>query len=177
MSGAKSFELRCVMTSEKDTLSPVIDLNRCSVITVQNRVSDAENNQGSYTSGAGYVAETSSTGGSELARYITKRVDLAEEAEVIKLFLNANRPAGSSVDLYYKVLGAGSDEDISTIPWVSASPNEDIAFNDSPSVYEEAEYDIAPSEPFGSMVFKIVLRSSNSSGVPTVKDFRAIAAT
>jgi len=177
MSGAKSFELRCVMTSEKDTLSPVIDLNRCSVVTVQNRISDAESNQSSYTAGAGYVAETSATGGSELARYITKRVDLAEEAEVIKVYLNGNRPAGSSIDLYYKVLGAGSDEDISTIDWVSASPNEDIAFNDSPAIYEEAEYDISPSEPFGSMVFKIVLRSSNSSGVPTVKDFRAIAAT
>ena len=38
-------------------------------------------------------------------------------------------------------------------------------------------YSIDPTGSFGSMAFKIVLRSQNSSTPPTVKDLRAIAAT
>ena len=48
------------------------------------------------------------------------------------------------------------------------------------AVFEEVQYDIDPlgaNVSFGSMQFKIVLRSTNTSTVPTVKDFRAIAAT
>ena len=44
--------------------------------------------------------------------------------------------------------------------------------------YGEVHYTIDPTiGKFGSFAFKIVLVSTNSSNVPTVKDFRAVAAT
>ena len=171
--GAKSFKIRAVLTSTSDKLSPVIDMDRLSLITIQNIIGDAGNNTGSYSN---YVAETSSTGGSELAKYITRRVDLAEEADVIDVYIAANRPSGSNIDLYYKTVGGGSDTDFNSVDWILAPPTESVVINDAGS-FEEVKYSIDPPATFGSMAFKIVLRSINSSAVPSVRDFRAIAAT
>lgn len=167
-SSTKTFKLRCVFTTTKDTLSPIIDLNRTSLFTIQNIVDDVSSGD-----------ELSPTGGNQLARYITKKVELAEEADVMNVFLNINRPRSANVDLYYRVLEGGSNEDITTKSWISASPTNPTAVtvNDNPGVFEEVEYSIDPAGSFGTMQFKIVLRSSNSATVPQVKDFRAIAST
>jgi len=164
--GAKTFTLKAVLTSDNDHLTPVLDANRLSVITVQNRIGSN-----------GTVAETNAYGGSELSKYITKKIDLAEEADVIDMFLSVNRPSGSDIDLYYKTLPSGSDIDFNGLNWIAALPTNAIPTNDNNSVYTEVKYSIDPTGSFGSMAFKIVLRSQNSSTPPTIKDFRAIAAT
>ena len=58
--------------------------------------------------------------------------------------------------------------------WTLDAPETAIPDNDG-GVYNEAHYVIAPSENFGSFAIKIVLRTTNSSYVPSIKDFRAIA--
>jgi hypothetical protein len=177
--GNKSLVVTATLNGSS-TLSPVIDLNRCSVTTVANRLNDATTNSSAYNSAANgrtYVADTSSSGTSNATRYVTKRVDLNNEADILDVYINANKPSGSNIDLYFKVLEAGSDTDFDTLPWIEASPDSIIVTNDAGS-YGEVHYSIDPTiGKFGSFAFKIVLRSSNSSNVPTVKDFRAVAAT
>ena len=162
------------------TLSPVIDLNRCSVTTVSNRLNDATSNQAAYGSaanGRSYVADTVASGTSNANRYVTKRVDLNNEADILDVFINANKPSGSNIDLYFKVLAGGDDTDFDNLSWIAASPESEIITNDGGG-YGEVHYVIDPAiGKFGSFAFKIVLRSSNTSNVPTVKDFRAVAAT
>jgi hypothetical protein len=167
-SGAKSYKLRCTMSTTKTNLSPVIDMNRASLISVQNRINN------------GSAAETASSGGNNIARYITKTVNLADDADVITAFLDVNRPAASNIDLYFRVITSGAETPITETAWTLATPTATIPINDNPSVFTEAQYDIDPlgaNVSFGSMQFKIVLRSTNTSTVPKVKDFRAIAAT
>jgi hypothetical protein len=165
-SGIKTFKLKAVFTSNKDHLSPVLDANRLSVIAVQNKIGDN-----------GTTAETNAYGGSELCKYITKKIDLVEEADVIDLYMSINRPSGTNIDLYYKTLPAGSDTDFDLLDWTYALPSNDMPINNSDDVYNEVKYSIDPAGSFGSMAFKIIMRSQNSSTPPTVKDFRAIAAT
>ena len=176
-SGNKSFVLRCRMTSTKSHLSPVIDLNRASVISVQNRISNTNTNEGSVASG-----------GDAVSKYITKKVDLADDADVIKAYLAVNLPTAASVRLYWRVLqGDGTITisgttytDMNNVPWTEATPIDVIPFNDNPRIFADAEYSIDPlgaNVSFGSMQFKVVLNSTNSSRVPQLKDFRAIAAT
>jgi hypothetical protein len=165
-STTKTYNLRCVFTTERSTLSPVIDMDRASLFTIQNRVIDNPTGD-----------ELSPTGGNQLARYITKKVELAEEADKIDVFLNINRPRSANVDLYWRVIEGGSSTDITTVAWQPGYPNEAISVNDNPSVFKEVQYEIDPPGSFGTMQFKIVMRSSNSATVPLVKDFRAIAST
>ncbi len=161
----KSFKVKAVLTSNSTHLTPVLDANRLSAILVQNRVGDN-----------GDVAETNAYGGSELCKYITKKIDLAEEADVIDLYLSVNRPSGSNVDVYYKTSPAGSDVDFNSLAWQEANPAASIPINNG-DVYSEVKYNIDPTGSFGSLAFKLILRSNNSSTPPTVKDLRAIAAT
>jgi hypothetical protein len=168
-STTKTFNLRCTLQTEKDTISPVIDMNRTSLFTIQNRVID--NSTGD---------ELSATGGNQLARYLTKKIELAEEADKLDVYLNINRPRSGNVDLYWRVVEGGSSADISTVAWSATTITQEpasIPINDNPSVFKEIHYHIDPAGSFGTMQFKIVLRSSNSSTVPLVKDFRAIAST
>lgn len=173
-SSTKTFNLRCVFTTASDNISPVIDMNRASLFAIQNRVIDNATGD-----------ELSATGGNQLARYITKKVELAEEADKIDVFLNVNRPRSANVDLYFRVAEGGSSTDVSSVAWQAVTPVEPIAINDNPNAFKEIQYSIDPgvgtyaASPgtFGTMQFKIVLRSSNSATVPQVKDFRAIAST
>ena len=170
----KSLKIKAVLSSTKNHLTPVIDQNRLSAVAIQNRIGDAGNNTSAYSN---YLAETNGVGGSELAKYITKKIDLEEEADVIDVYLGANVPTGATVDLYWKTTGAGEDGDFDALAWTLASPTEPIVINNDRSIYDEVKYSIDPTGSFGSMAFKIVMRSSNSAAVPTIKDFRAIAAT
>ncbi len=169
-------------------LSPIIDMNRCSAILISNKANDAGNNSSSsgYDNtayGRTYTAETEPTGGSELNKYITKRIDLKNEASTLDVYINANKPKNANIDLYYKTLPAGSDLEFDAQPWV-LDPAETTIPDDDGGIYREVHYIISPVEiinnveypvNFGSFAVKLVLRTSNSSYVPSVKDFRAIA--
>ena len=167
MSSNKSLSIRCVLSTTDEALSPVIDMNRASAHTIQNIVSS---NSGS---------EAVTSGGAELTRYITKKVELNEEADTATVFMNVNRPGSSNVDLYYRFLEGGSSADISDVAFIAATPVESIPVNENS--YSEVRYDIdetvLSNASFGTIQFKIVLRSTVSSTPPKVKDFRAICAT
>ena len=169
-SGAKSYKLTCTFSTTDEALSPVIDLNRASVHTIQNLVSS---NGGS---------ETTATGGAEISRYITKKIELNEEADSATIFMNINRPGASNVDLYYRTLEGGSSANINDVAFTLASPAEAIPVNEAS--FSEVRYDLSESVltaanigSFGTIQFKIVMRSTSTSNVPKIKDFRAICAT
>ena len=164
LGGAKSFNLKCTFTTTDEGLSPVIDLNRCSIHTIQNIIGQSDS-----------VVETASKGGTELARYITKKVELAEEADVATIFMNVNRPGGSNVRLFHRTLPGGSSGNLEDTAFVEATPVETIPTNDT--AFAEVRYDIDPAGSFGSIQFKIVMTSTISSTPPRVRDFRAICAT
>jgi len=173
----QSFALTATLNGTSN-LSPIIDLNRCSVTTVANRTNDAGANSGgsAYNNtgyGRNYVAETEAFGGSELNSYITKRIDLNNESSNIDVYISCNKPKNASIDLYYKTLPAGSDLNFDDQGWTLDAPETAIPDNDG-GVYNEAHYSITP-EKFGSFAIKVVLRTTNSSYVPSIKDFRAIA--
>jgi len=178
-------EVKCILSnSGNDRISPVLDIERTSLVTVQNRINDATSNSSAYTSRGTYIAETAPTGTSNLAKYITKKIELENEADIIDVYTSVHRPTDSSVDLYYKVQGSGDDGDFSEIPWVLVNPLKAIPISDSGM--SEAHYEINPTAVLGGVTsalafskfaIKIVLRSKNSSNVPMIGDFRAIATT
>ena len=130
------------------------------------------------TAGRTFVADTVATGSSNDNKYVTKKIDLNDEADVLDVWLNVNRPSGASVDLYYKVLNAGSELNFDEQAWVLAPPTTPsyIIQNDRRQ-FSEVYYHIDPTGQFGSFAFKIVLTSTNSANAPLVKDFRAVAST
>ena len=171
---ARTFFLRGTLTSTADNISPVIDLERCSVFTIANRI-DYPKAVGASTVGNevyDYTAETDPTLGSAKAKYVTRNVKLADAADGIRVFMDVNRKSNTTVELYYRV---SDDEDsLSGLDWTLATPEEAIPFDDS-GFYNEAEFVIDPPGLFSVFSVKIVMKSTNSSRVPTIRDLRIIA--
>jgi len=150
-------------SSTSDYLSPVIDMERSSVIAISNRI---DNN-------AGGVAETDASLGSNLAKYVTKTVELADTSDEIKVYVDLNRPNGTFIDLYYKAGNNLATFDAQN--WVLQTNDlTDVAFSDGSS-YEETTYTVTPTDTFTLFAIKIVMRSTGTSYIPKIQQLRAIA--
>jgi hypothetical protein len=178
LSGGKSFFLRGIVTTIADNVSPMIDLARMSLFTVNNRIDNPQSSIGTESGKnnvINYVDETNTQTCSALARYITKKISLASTSEALKIIFSANRPDGSVIEVYYKTQSAGDDTDFDEIPWVPATTENVPLTSEDTTRFEDYEYLDNGLAAFKYFAVKIVLKSQNSSKVPRVRDFRAIA--
>jgi hypothetical protein len=156
------------MYSTVNNLSPVIDLSRCSVIGISNIIDDNTD-----------TAETDKSSGSALAKYLTKTVQLDSESNILKVFLDTNRPQSTVISVYYKVgSDAGLFDDAAYVKMTpTAGTGSDVPYSDDPSVYKEVEYskDFTGTTQFTMFAIKIVFESTTTAKVPSVRNLRAIA--
>lgn len=143
------------------------------------------------------ASETNSKGGPALARYITRKVNLADgfDANMIRVYLTAYQPREATIEVYYKVV---ADEDPTLFenrPWVrmlNVQQGDESLLNTIKSQVDTdyLEYlfipktattsyvgiDNAVTYPtFKTFAIKIVLRTSNPAYIPIVRDLRALA--
>ena len=184
----KSIEMAVSMVSINRRMSPVIDLSRVSTTIVENLITTANT-----------TLESVSTGGNAQARYITRKVTLADgqDAEDLKVYLTAYKPSTSDIDVYYKIVNSEDSDTFDEAVWTlmtketASSVNSD---SERKRDFKEFVYTIPSSKLTGpggevqytnsqSITFtgykyfaiKIVLSSTQSSNPPRVKDMRAIA--
>ena len=178
MAGAKSLSLDVTLHSINDYVSPVIDMQRATLIAISNRI---DNQAASPASGfnvpLNYVAETNPSDGSHLSKHITKPISLAEDAVGLKVLVSANRPSAASFDIYYRT--SNGDTLLQNTDWSLADVETSLPSDENINVFRSYEYLIGgqggalPS--FTQFQLKIVFKSTNSSKVPVIRDLRAIA--
>ena len=175
--------VRVTMNNTDQNVSPVVDLERVSAILVKNKI-DA------YSSGIN-TTELTASGGTAQAKYITRRVTLADGFDATGLNVNllVNRRPGTSIRVYYKVLNKYDTTDFDDRTYVEI-PQTTLAgstvLTNNPEVYSEENYqalDITYSNgaaaynDFNVFAIKIVFFSSNQSVVPQIKALRVTAVT
>jgi len=102
----KSFKATINFDTDKADISPVLDVNPISIaIQKYNINNDSTNENTRY--------------GSASSKYISKRLELAEDqdAEDIKVFLKAYRPSGTDIEVYAKILNSGDSESFDDKDW------------------------------------------------------------
>jgi len=168
LAGEKSFTLELLLSSESDLLSPVVDLDRSSIITTSNRINNPDN----WNSAVNFVGDPHD------AVYITRMIPLDNQiSRSIKVYFDAYRPGETNFRVLYRVVPPGFTGIESTIGWTFF--NEDGG-PDSP-VTPASEYHFRPYEysasglEFVKFQIKICMSSSNQAIVPQFKYFRAIA--
>ena len=187
MGGTKSATIKLSMTTTSPNVSPVIDLQRASLVMINNII-DRQDSDRTITSpaarvgGSGFnrplvfAAETRPNDGSHAAKHITVPVSLTETAVGLKVILSANRPSVSDFIVYYRTAGTGNILDVN---WAVATEEAPIPSDENPSIFREYRYLIGGLNgaltPFTQYQLKIVFRSTNSAKVPTIKDLRVIA--
>ena len=178
MSSAKSLVMQAAFTSSQENVSPVIDLERVSLYCITNRVDNPQARGGTDTSKNAvdnYVSELSPSGSSSLSKYITKKITLNSEANSLQVVFGANRPDGALIEVYYKTAVSGSETRIEDTAWVAMNLDTLVTTSEATNEFKDYTYTANGVGNFTVFAIKVVFKSTNSSKVPRIRDFRAIA--
>jgi len=149
-SSSPTMKLILNMSTSDSKVSPLIDLQRTSALTLEN------------------VIDTD-----DAAQHITIPIVVDESSLGLKIIFAANRPAGADFDVYVKT--AVDEDTLENEPlWVEASADNSLPSDDNPSTFRDYEYTIN-TDQFSVFQVKIVMKSNNSSKSPVIRDLRAIA--
>lgn len=136
--------------------------------------------------------ETGKSGGNINARYQTREINLLEgfEAGDLVVFMDAIRPSGTDIQVYYKVLGVDDPDLFSEKTWVRMQRKADIYSKDSNTI---REFEFRPSfdtnelsyvldgitypigKVFKSFAVKVCMTSEDFAVVPYVRNIRISA--
>jgi len=157
----KSVHILARMETDSEYVSPVIDTTRLSVLAISNRVNNNSTD------------ETDALSGKALARYITKRIPLADSASGVRVYLAAVRPANATIKVYVKYQldddqTLFDDLDYVEMTAIGYPVPDDANFRDY--IFELDEL-----ENFSVFSVKVVMLTNETSDVPVIRDFRAIA--
>ena len=136
--------------------------------------------------------ETAKTGGGAISKYITKVINLADgfDASNLCVTVDVNKPTGTGINVYYRVLPLESTAPISDIGWSLMQIEKGVEIANSVSDYDFKEHRFFPfgafttygvptdgplTTKFNAFQVKIVLLSNSRTQSPRLKDFRAIA--
>jgi hypothetical protein len=175
----RSATFKISMGTTSANVSPVIDLQRASLILVNNIIDkqDADRSLAGYNTPLEFKAETDPTDGSHIAKHVTVPVTLTDLAVGLQVVLGANRPADADFLVYYRTATTGNN--IGLLPWTLVAAEGTVPSDDNPNVFREYKYLVGGKNgtmsPFSQYQLKIVFRSTNSSKVPAITDLRVIA--
>jgi hypothetical protein len=136
-----------------------------------------------------YRGEDNAQNGHAETRYFTRQVTLAEgfAARDIKVYFDAMRPSGTNFYVYYKVLPGTADlSRFEDQPWrlmTQVTSNAVVSTRDT--MYKEFQFITPENRAFASstdttdrfqvFAIKVVMATDNTTIVPRIRNFRAIA--
>jgi hypothetical protein len=174
MSGGKSLFVNLTLTTSNTKVSPVLDIKRISMVAVQNRL-----NNPTVSNTPNFVADTSPTGTSSAAVYVTRSIILENESTALDVRLTQNVRSSSDVLVFYRVTGAEEVRNINDLSWIpfNIDGSEDISVtpSENENVFKEYKYSASGLNTFTAFQIKIVMKGSISSYPPIIRDLRGIA--
>ena len=141
-----------------------------------------------------YNGEDKKSGGNSDARYMTRRVTLADgfDSGDLRVYLTAYKPSGSSIFVYYKVLSSSDSDtfddknyqlmsELGNPNFISTNKEDYRELSFAPGIFGAANNTVSYTtnstayNSFKTFAIKVVMASSNTTDVPKVRDLRAIA--
>ena len=123
-----------------------------------------------------FAAENAPSESSTYSKYVTKRVNLANHSNYLRVKFAANLPADASIEVWYKTNIVGSNVPFGNNPYTQMTIDSAIpTSSNQQEQFYDASYSLDDLVAFDAVQIKIVMKSSNSSQVPRIKDLRVIA--
>jgi len=192
MSGTKSLSIPLTLSSDLDALSPVIDTQRMSMYAVANQINKIDSSSDVYPTSV-YRAMTEPDGDNHSAIYLTKKINLETPATSLRVLLDAVRQSDASIKLLFKILRVDDAFDFDEMSFTFFNDDGTVAGSGGPDVttrpserkneFLEHEYTAgvtddgigSPLEEFIAFQIKIVMRTTNQSLPPLIKQLRVLA--
>ena len=184
LSGAKSLFLDLKLETGNTNVSPVIDLDRCSINAIGNVVNNVDSASDVNET---FFASTEPEGDNNAAIYMTKKIALETPATALKVFFAGNKVGTSDIKVLFKILRSDQADDFDDIGYqffnTTGIPDSTTATSLQRDDFQEYLYTagvtddgIGDSLPeFIAFSIKIVLQATNAAEPPRIKDLRAIA--
>jgi hypothetical protein len=123
-----------------------------------------------------FVAEIAPVGSTSYSKYVTKKVNLANPSLFARIRLAASIPPDAALEVYYKVGAVGATTEFNTVNWIPLNSDAPIIYAQQGSEqFTDMTFSTGNIPAFESIQVKLVMKSTNSSAVPKVKDLRVIA--
>ena len=173
-SQTQDFEIKSefsIPTSNLD-VSPVFDMERMSVITVQNKINNSL-----------LLEPTSSNPKTEVC-YISKQVNLKTpyQSKDIRVYLDMYKTVETGISVYYKVGNINDQTPFSQKDWyLMTQITPDYIFSEYNNDYREfvfgnaAGVNLDGASNFDTYAIRIVMSSTNKAKVPKIRNLRAVA--
>jgi hypothetical protein len=192
MSGTKSLSVPLTLSSDLNALSPVIDTQRMSMYAVANQINSIDSSSDVYPTSI-YRAMTEPDGDNHSAIYLTKKINLETPATSLRVLLDAVRQSDASIKLLFKTLRVDDAFDFDEMSFTFFNDDGTVAGSGGPDVttrpserkneFLEHEYTAgvtddgigSPLEEFIAFQIKIVMRTTNQSLPPLIKQLRVLA--
>ncbi len=178
LSTAKSFEMTLALSTSKSNISPVIDLDKASIITIANRLDNVDSSSDIYPTSE-FVPATEPDGDSNEAIYLTRQVQLTASATQLNVLFDAVRPSTSEIQVMFKILRSDDSTDFDDLGYTffNTTGTTDVTTNPSTTKddFIEHEYTATNLGEFIAFQIKIRMQGTNSSEPPRVKRLRVVA--
>ena len=186
LSGTKSLFLPITLISKRANVSPVIDLQRTTLLAVANRLDNVDSSSDIHPT-TDFFASTEPDGDNNSAIYLTKKVSLENPATALKIIFAAHRPSTSEIKVLHKILRTDDASDFDDLGYAffnsDGSPDQTVNPSADVDDFQEYEYTAGltddgigtPLDEFISFQIKIVMQGTNCAEPARIKDFRALA--
>lgn len=122
-----------------------------------------------------FVDEIAPVGSSTISKYVTTPIKLANISTNTRIRFAANIPNGADVEVYYKTCVGESGQLESTKYTLSTPDSSIVKVENGNQAFYDIDYSIENMTPFDNIVVKLVMKSTNSSAIPRIRDLRVIA--
>lgn len=119
-----------------------------------------------------YISEYAPYGSTTKAKYVTKKINFSRPSEMLRVMFAALIPFEADVEVYYKT-GLSTDALFDEGRYFRAYPTRGYTKNDTN--FLDMEFTVEDIPAFDSVMVKIVMKSSDKSKPPQIKDLRVIA--
>jgi len=154
-SGNKTLTTTMNLSTGKITLSPALDTQSTSLLAFKSDINNTISNE-AYANG------------SSVCKYISRTVNLKEglDAEDLKIFVSAYRPAGTDVHVFLKGLNSADNQEFNNKKWTKLTNLGNDVFSSTSNEFDviEYEYDL-PNSPNTTPLVGV---GSTSNGVSTI---------
>lgn len=171
-SATNQFGLSATLSTNDTNISPIIELNRLSVILVENVI----NNFSLITNETGYNT------GNALAKYVSTPVTLAAgfESSGLNIAFDAYLPGISDVYVYYKTANTGAQVNFTSMGWTllsgtSGSIQSNASRLDSDVNYTTYTFKTPNTIPLYNIFAVKLVMVGDALNVPNIKDLQLVA--
>ena len=126
-----------------------------------------------------YSPSTEATGDNNLSIYITREIRLEVPASSLRTMFAGVVEKDCGLEVLYKIRTPGSEEVFDEIGWeyfnINGSADLELPESSHAGEFYDRLYTVDDLPEFTSFAIKVVMKSTNPTKQPTIRDFRTIA--